>query len=395
MRLVTLMLLCGLAASCSVSNKDKVCDDTQVRKDGECVCKDGLAMKDDECKPVDADDDGHDACVDGAKTGCDCKDDDKSVHPGAADDTCDNVDNNCDGNVDEGCVSEECTGHGYEDRNGTCHCDTGWEGTSCSHKVVTEECSGNGYEDRSGTCHCDSDWEGNDCGDRVDTTAECSGHGYEDNNGDCHCDSGWEGTTCSTRINTTVECNGHGYEDSSNRCRCDIGWEGTSCGTETNTSGPGASNWGESDCSGGIFGILNGSYEVRFTVDAGRSCDKLYAIIGEFGTDANPMGTRWVDTSCYYRRARTLTVSLRENERLERARIAFKCETGSQVIDGAVWSGSGTSVSENMDVTGTYEGSSRPVEPRYRTFRMSNGSVNRGAEHEMTRSGLSMIDIDG
>ncbi|MCK6526288.1 S8 family peptidase [Myxococcota bacterium] len=51
--------------------------------------------------PTDADGDGHDA-------GADCDDSDPAVHPGATE-TCDGVDDDCDGTVDEGCGGEDGT----------------------------------------------------------------------------------------------------------------------------------------------------------------------------------------------------------------------------------------------------------------------------------------------
>jgi hypothetical protein len=76
---------------------------------------------------IDADGDGYYACID------DCDDNDASVHPGADDAVCNNVDNDCDGSIDEDympvpttCGVGECSGN-----SGQLECQAGVEVDTC------------------------------------------------------------------------------------------------------------------------------------------------------------------------------------------------------------------------------------------------------------------------
>jgi MYXO-CTERM domain-containing protein len=108
---------CGAQADCDDADPAvhpgavEICDDGI---DNDCVGGD-----DTDCACVDADHDGHD---DAACGGDDCNDLDANTYPGAFE-RCDDVDNNCDGVVDEG---DTCKG--------------GIEGCSCS--VSAEQRSG-------------------------------------------------------------------------------------------------------------------------------------------------------------------------------------------------------------------------------------------------------------
>jgi len=82
--------------------------DTDTDADGSPDCIDGCPADASKTAPgicgcgtadVDADDDGYYTCQN------DCDDDDASIHP-EADEVCDGVDNNCDGQVDEGCTTD-------------------------------------------------------------------------------------------------------------------------------------------------------------------------------------------------------------------------------------------------------------------------------------------------
>ena len=81
--------------------------------------------------PVSPDDDG-----DGFTADVDCDDQNIAVNPGALDVVCDGVDNNCDGNPDEGWMENNNTGTGYEPN----------ESLSEAHQLGTDSNGGTDYE---------------------------------------------------------------------------------------------------------------------------------------------------------------------------------------------------------------------------------------------------------
>ena len=117
-----------------------------------------------------ADDDGDgfceaaDACSDGSLAG-DCDDDDVSVHPGA-DEVVNQVDDDCDGEVDEGTVVSDDDGDGVDELAGDC--DDG----DASVYPGADEVAGNGVDD--------------DCDGWIDERPPAPG---EDADGDGYCPS--------------------------------------------------------------------------------------------------------------------------------------------------------------------------------------------------------------
>jgi len=89
------------------SDDDGIGDACDCETDGYCTAQDycdGQGTSDADCC-VDADEDGY--AIQGGVCGLvDCNDADANVNPGMADVVCDGVDNNCDGSVDEGYVSD-------------------------------------------------------------------------------------------------------------------------------------------------------------------------------------------------------------------------------------------------------------------------------------------------
>jgi len=77
--------------------------------------------------------------------GSDCNDDDASIHPGAEEVCGDDIDNNCDGDEDEGCVNiQSSSGGSGGGGGGYYHCDNAWNCTAwgpCTSGIQTRECT--------------------------------------------------------------------------------------------------------------------------------------------------------------------------------------------------------------------------------------------------------------
>ena len=135
---------------------------------------------------------GNDADGDGYPDGEDCNDNDANVHPGASE-VCDNVDNNCDDQVDEGVTStyyRDADGDGFgDDDNSTDACsvpagyvpagndcddanDDVYPGNLESCDYADNDCDGDIDEGVSKTYYADSDVDG--YGDPDNATESCS-----------------------------------------------------------------------------------------------------------------------------------------------------------------------------------------------------------------------------
>jgi MYXO-CTERM domain-containing protein len=122
---------------------------------------------DEDCDGADLNDLDGDGFVGAPAGGPDCDDLDASVHPGATEDP-DFVDDDCDGDVDEGTEHYDDDGDGFTELGGDCD-----DGNVFIHPAAFEVC--NGVDD--------------DCDGTVDEGTECyddDGDGYTELDGDCN-----------------------------------------------------------------------------------------------------------------------------------------------------------------------------------------------------------------
>ena len=151
------------------------------------------------CTGSGGDDDNDGYCAD-----VDCNDNDNTIHPGATE-VCDGVDNNCDGNTDEGLLNTyyaDTDSDGYGDAGNTteaCSLPTGYvnDNTDCDDSNnsinpgaaevcdgVDNNCDGNTDEGVLNTFYADTDSDG--YGDAGNTTEACSAPaGFVSDSTDC------------------------------------------------------------------------------------------------------------------------------------------------------------------------------------------------------------------
>ncbi len=115
----------------------------------------------------------------------DCDDLDATAYSGATE-SCDGVDNDCDGSVDEGsaCGTEDCSDGADNDSDGLADCDD----DDCSEDPACAEmdCSDGGDSDGDGLVDCDDD----DCEDSPDCIEDCSNGSDDDGDGLVDCEDG-------------------------------------------------------------------------------------------------------------------------------------------------------------------------------------------------------------
>ena len=130
---------------------DRVCDDDDPCTEDSCDAGTGLCAH--EGLPG-CQEPGGDADLDGWPASADCADDDPSIHPGA-DEVCNALDDDCDGEIDEGacepspCVDDADCDDGDPNTVDWCDAVTG----ACVHELIGDPCPG-GW-----ACPCASDDE--------------------------------------------------------------------------------------------------------------------------------------------------------------------------------------------------------------------------------------------
>ena len=189
------------------------------------------------------------------------------------DEVCNGIDDNCDGEVDEGCAPSEvscegipanyadvCSGHGECVEQDICSCDEGYTGDQCQDVVSEPECftlsaydpdvcSGHGECIEQDICSCDEGYTGDQCQDMVldlecfDILATdpdvCSGHGECVEQDICSCDAGFTGDQCQDMVldlecynilaSDPDVCSGNGECVGVDTCECYAGHTGEQC----------------------------------------------------------------------------------------------------------------------------------------------------------------------
>ena len=181
----------------------------------------------------DEDGDGFDAIAEG---GTDCDDNDATIYPGA-DETCDTVDNNCDGTVDESSAIDASTWYidldsdGFGDSSNTtpsCYQPTGYvaDATDCDDATSTT------YPGADETCdtvdnNCDGDIDEDDAIDVLTWYADTDADGYGDaavTDIDCNAPTGYvaDATDCDDSESTTYPGADETCDTVDNNCDGDI-----------------------------------------------------------------------------------------------------------------------------------------------------------------------------
>jgi len=208
-------------------------------EDGECVCQEGFEGK--SCnRPMLCSDvafcSGHGTCQNSNGT-CLCDDGWKGLM--------------CNQQV---VCPDGCSGRGWcNSSSGECQCNRGFIGVNCGRvrqpSICPDACSAHGLCTASGTCDCDFGFRGPSCSIVMDL-CPCR-HGIctqVDDGAECLCKKGWKGNRCdeldvqttvcssmsSTSRNSTALCSGHGICAETNEanavCVCDEGSGGIGCG---------------------------------------------------------------------------------------------------------------------------------------------------------------------
>ena len=240
----------AVEAGCAVTFVgDRASDDIAVRAND---CATGLP------DAYDVDGDGYSSC------GADCDDDREDVRPGAVE-TCDGIDQDCDGTIDEGTPCFDDDGDGISEDDGDCN-----DGAA-TVSPAQAEIPANGIDD--------------DCDGFVDDeTRDDDGDGYATAGGDCDDLNasvfpgapeapGGVADGVDNDCDTLVDEGTSAYDDDGDGASEDAG----DCDDGDPATGPGATevaDWADNDCDGTIDeGTVNGDDDGDGFTPMGGDCD--------------------------------------------------------------------------------------------------------------------------
>jgi len=324
------------------SENDGDCDDTNIQtfsgaieicdlQDNNCdgaIDESGWTAPATSCDDNDGDGDGY--------TGAngDCDDTNAAVNPGVAE-TCNSLDDNCDGTIDEGTECYDDDGDGQTEQQGDCDdsddatytgapevCDSA--DNDCDGAVddgiTCNDNDGDGFTTGAGDCNDNDQWvypgateycDGvdNDCNNIVDDQTNCyddDGDGYTENAGDCDdsdaaispaaaetpgdgADNDCDGATDENTVSCDVqeaELTGGPSNDPDARA-----WDvGDFISTPTETSACGEIN-GNGDLD--LYTLTVGSFTVlTIDVDAAANGSSLDSVVSLYNDDWSP---NWLD----------------------------------------------------------------------------------------------------
>ncbi|MFC1685489.1 putative metal-binding motif-containing protein [Nanoarchaeota archaeon] len=197
---------------------------------------------------------------DGYYIDSDCNDEDATINPGATEVCDDGVDNNCDGETDEGCViscegvlatdPNVCLERGVCTNVDVCDCIDGYFGSNCELEkecngvsmFSTDVCSAKGTCELDGTCTCNADYDDVNCETYTGLScygklpAEACNIGVCTDQDNCLCPEGYIGNECEDQIYCAGVwqldenvCSGQGTCNNNGLCECWGQFEGLDC----------------------------------------------------------------------------------------------------------------------------------------------------------------------
>ncbi|KAL0487811.1 Wif1 [Acrasis kona] len=141
-----------------------------------------------------------------------------------------------------------CSGNGACQANGTCSCNYGYTGPSCSYFTCSgvlmynySACNARGSCNATDTCICNKPYYGSNCemfncyGTLYNSNSVCSSNGTCNSPDNCICNNGFYGQRCEayncygSLYNSSKVCSSNGTCIGPNQCACNSGYYGSQC----------------------------------------------------------------------------------------------------------------------------------------------------------------------